>query len=67
MSLKVCGGSLRHQIALAGRIGFRMPLLAAEQSAFVSGHRFSDAADVRDRTPLYEPGTLELCRSPQGC
>jgi len=34
------------------RIVFRMPLLAAEQSGFVSGHRFSDAADVRDRTPL---------------
>jgi len=43
MSFKVCGGSLRRQIALVTSIGFRMPLLAAEQPGFVSGHRFSDA------------------------
>src|ERR1700687_4543149 len=35
-----------------------MPLQAAEQSGFVSGQRFRDAAGVRNRTPLSGPGTL---------
>jgi hypothetical protein len=37
MSFKVCGGSLRRQIALVTRIGFRMPLLAADSPVSYQG------------------------------